>query len=216
MDRPKQNESCLLLQERLVAIGWSWEMLLERCHQVILFGSRAANMHRPTSDHDLLCIGRGEARITPAVDMVWISVERLEGSEWLGSELAQHVAHYGCWLSGENTWGSAVFSSERAILQKADQIKARVHALIPRWDRLLPPYHRKYSRLVRRDLQRLQLLAEGKAVPPSPALDSEWSEQTVLAAWARAHVDPSLIPAALLDKLQWQEALVESGKVSSP
>lgn len=203
------------LRQRLEAIGLSWDWLLDRCEQVILFGSRAANVHGPDADYDLLCVMRPnraldllQSRITVGIDLLWISPERLQQAEWLGSELAQHIARYGRWLHGENTWGHAVFPSEQAVLKKSEQIKERIEALVPRWERLLPSYRRKYSRLVRRDLQRLHLLTIGEAVPPTPLLDREWLQvQESLAQWARMHIRPGLLVPSLIDQLPWLERI---------
>ncbi len=202
-----------LLLHRLAAAGLSFATLKERCEQIVLFGSHAMNEAGPDSDFDLLCVVGDKANITKedrgvtrGIDLVWVSRARLATSEWLGSELAQHVAAYGRWLHGQNDWGHAVFASQQAVLKKADQIKDRILALEPRWNRLLPPYHRKYSRLVRRDLQRLQLLSQGKPVPCSQVLDRSWqSIDKPLARWAETALQPGLLDLKLLSRLKWHE-----------
>jgi predicted nucleotidyltransferase len=206
-------EADALLQQRMEAAGLSWAAVRDRCDQIVLFGSRAANVHAPDSDYDLLCIvrdqevvSREDHRATPGIDLVWISQSRLHTPEWLGSELAQHIARYGRWLHGENDWSHLVFSSRQAVNKKAAQIRARIEALMPRWDRFLPSYRRKYSRLVRRDLQRLQMLARGDAVPPSPVLDQQWQQAPApLVAWAEANLEPGLVDLKLLGRLEWKE-----------
>lgn len=202
-----------LLAQRLAAAGLSWAQLTQRCEQIVLFGSRAAGVARADSDFDLLCvvrekdsITREDRRVTPGIDLVWVSLERLATQEWLGSELAQHVAAFGIWLHGQSDWGHSVFASRQAVLKKAAQIQDRIMALLPRWEHLLPSYHRKYSRLVRRDLQRLQLLSQGKPVPCSPILDRAWlSVKKPLTKWAETVLEPGLVDLKLLGRLSWQE-----------
>jgi len=42
------------------------------------------------------------------------------------------------------------------------------------WSGLSMPYRRRLFTLVRRDLQRLELLEKGHPVPPTPLLDRDW------------------------------------------
>lgn len=177
---------------------------------VMLFGSRAQGVHSEHSDYDFLCIGNGETQITEAVDVVWISEERLAAPAWRGSELAGHVARYGRCLHGDDSWRKDVFPSEAAVARKVEQIGDRVEILLPRWDRFLPVYHRKYLRLLRRDLQRLSLLSKSEPVPPTPTLDAAWDalgEKPDLPAWLHSQCEKQVLKSPVLDGIHRLEEL---------
>ncbi|SRR6266446_512367 len=153
------------------------------CDQVILFGSRAVSRHLADSDVDLLCITervpRGATKLRRrniTLDVVCVSTLRLQSHTWLGSELAGHIATYGIWLQGKDDWTPKVRRSQEAISRKAGLIESRVSALCRHWDMMSSLYHDRFSRIVRRDLQRLDHLVAGIPVPPSPILDDAWRE----------------------------------------
>lgn len=141
------------------------------CSQLVLFGSRAAGVDEPTSDWDVLFVGVHRRTVPASVDLVVVSDEIFDSSLWLGSELAGHVARYGQWLAGDNTWCSRVFSSRRAFDRKRRRIVRRIINLQSNWSRLREPYRQRFSLVVRRDLQRLECLHNATPVPPTYYLD---------------------------------------------
>jgi predicted nucleotidyltransferase len=80
--------------------GISWAELEERASEVVLFGSRASGVATAESDWDLLLVGRGRRLHTDAMDLIWVTPDRLCNPQWLGSELANHVVAYGFMVAG--------------------------------------------------------------------------------------------------------------------
>jgi hypothetical protein len=122
-----------------------------------------------------LCVGQGRSRHRDEIDLVWIRPEEVSSPEWLGSELASHVAAFGRWLHGSGTWKSRAFVSPRAVERKRRHLQTRVAALRESWASLSLAARRKHLTRLRRDLQRLDVMLEGRPVPPSPILDEAWS-----------------------------------------
>jgi predicted nucleotidyltransferase len=125
-----------LLEQR----GSSWEGLLQSCQQLVLFGSRAAGASRHGSDFDLLCVGSGSSRLSRTLDLVFVTPKEVREEQWLGCELAGHVARYGIWLVGEPDWVHRVQSSQRAIDKKSSKILLRLQAVEEHAARLDAPY----------------------------------------------------------------------------
>src|SRR6185503_468483 len=148
-----------------------WPRLVKSAVEVVLFGSRAQECAKPDSDWDLLCVGTESVRRIGAVHLVWIRPDQLFTSEWLGSELAGHVATYGIWLLGAGTWRKQVFVSPMAVTRKEQLLRARIQALVRYADDLSASRRDYYGLRIRRDAQRLLILRDGEAVPSSPLLD---------------------------------------------
>nr|WP_128795876.1 nucleotidyltransferase domain-containing protein [Corallococcus coralloides] len=165
------------LSPRLTRAGYDWEQLVRRCEQIVLFGSQAAGVAGQDSDFDLLCVGQGPSRLNPLVDLVFIKPEFRFSEEWLGSELAGHIARYGAWLVGEPDWSRRVHSSQRAVDRKVEKILRRLQAVERHVGYLDESYVQKYFALIRRDLQRFEYLINGEPVPSTPLLDSAWLEK---------------------------------------
>jgi hypothetical protein len=143
--------------------------------EVVIFGSRAVDKHRPDSDLDVLLIDAKTDRLRVAgIDCVILRSEELASSLWLGSELASHIAEYGKWIKGFGSWRYHVHISDRAATRK----QARIVGLLMRapkwWSKLHPVFHTKYKLTIRRELQRLDLLRKKIPVPPTCTLDSDW------------------------------------------
>ncbi|WNG46821.1 hypothetical protein F0U60_23880 [Archangium minus] len=172
----KEYEHWIVLLEPLLARrGLSWEELSKGCQQIILFGSRAAGVSREGSDFDLMCIGSGLSRLGPSLDLVFVTPEDCRRKRWLGSELAGHVARYGQWLVGEPDWVHRVRPSLDAKERKAERLRRRLQAVEKSFPLLDALYREKHFALIRRDLQRHDLLAQGEPVPPTPLLDQAWA-----------------------------------------
>jgi predicted nucleotidyltransferase len=172
--------------------GMAWSKLCSSATQVILFGSTGCGLSTADSDIDLLCVGAGERVRSRHLDIKWITLEKLQSQQWLHSELASHIASFGKWLHGTDDWSDRVQITSQTLNFKRRLISGRITGLRTRWDLLAPPYRRKHVAKVRRDLQRLALLASGEAVPPTPVLDFFWSlvedkKQTLLFLAEHAH-----------------------------
>jgi hypothetical protein len=162
------------LEERLAAEGLDWNVIRRSCDEVVLFGSHAVSASSKSSDLDLLCIGEGKRFKSRTIDLVWYRRAEVERATWLGSELANHVAHFGKWMHGQDTWSHRVFISGRAINFKRTLIVNRARSLEELWKALRQEYRKKHAIKVRRDLQRYELLKAGSAVKPSALLDTNW------------------------------------------
>ncbi len=158
----------------LAGLGLTLAALCRSAEQVILFGSRAVNLARAGSDWDLLVIGEGRSHHTPTLDLVWVSPRDLATSTWLASELSGHVARWGRWIHGTPDWVSEAACGAMARDHKAQRLASRLSALEQAWGLLPPAYQHKHCTLVRRDLQRYALLAQGEVVPPTRMLDDAW------------------------------------------
>jgi hypothetical protein len=154
------------------------DVRFDGAREIIVFGSRAAGVHSADSDLDVLCVGiaPGIRVKSPRLDLLWMRPEAVDSVKWRGSELAGHIAAYGRWLRGSDDWKKEVFSSPGAVQKKQRQLADRIEALEAGWSDLAPPYRRRLFTLIRRDLQRLELLREGRAVLPTPLLDRDWRE----------------------------------------
>lgn len=162
----------------LDAAGVRFDDLAGRAREIIVFGSRAAGVHSPDSDLDLLCVGSnpGPRVKSPRLDLLWLRPENVDSAKWRGSELAGHIAAHGRWLLGPDDWKLEVFSSPAAVQRKQWQLMDRIQALEARWNDLSPAYHHRLFTLIRRDMQRLELLKGRRPVLPTPVLDRDWRE----------------------------------------
>lgn len=166
------------LRDLLSDSGMTYEDVVDASTEVVIFGSRAVDMHRPDSDLDVLLVDpkTGPLRVA-GVDFVILRSEELASSFWLGSELASHIAEYGKWIKGFGSWRYRVRISDRAAMRK----QARIVGLLMRapkwWSKLHPVFQTKYKLTIRRELQRLDLLRRKTPVPPTFTLDSDWDQR---------------------------------------
>jgi hypothetical protein len=159
----------------LASIGTSLAELRATATEIVVFGSRAADLAHANSDWDILCVGRGESRATPRVDLLWMSVEELRTERWTGSELAGHVSIWGKWIWGSRSWHADPVPSSSSVTLKGRRIVARARALVSAWDDLSEHHRHKHVTLLRRDLARYDLLKRGKSIPPTIRLDAALS-----------------------------------------
>jgi hypothetical protein len=154
----------------------SWSALEDHASQVILFGSRAAGIAGIDSDWDLLCVGEGTCVHNGKIDLIWIPPIELATERWLGSELASHVAAYGLWLVGEDSWSHLASISPEAVHHKRQLILCQLSELKRLWSNIIPGWRAKHLRRIRRNVQRLHFLVGKRAVPPTPMLDDLWEQ----------------------------------------
>lgn len=153
--------------------------------QLVLFGSRAAGVARPNSDWDILVVRVSGPTIRSAsnIDLVEVEKSQLTSTDWLGSELAGHIAAYGKWIVGDASWRASVHRSKLAIDRKGDRLKSRLRNIERSWKILQPAYQRRFATVVRRDVQRYRCLVEGRPVAPSSILDEAWGSAEMEAAF---------------------------------
>ena len=206
------------VRRELEARKVAWQSLEEKAQQIILFGSWATCEAGPLSDIDLLCVGEGARLKNSQVDIVWKTDKEIHSDEWLGSELANHIAAYGFWLSGKDDWTKTVFLSEAALNYKAKLIASRMKRLRSAWESLAFIYRLKHVIKLRRDIQRLGLMESGMPVPPTIQLDAQWSKAgasphalRLLLQQSRSRLllsDANLdMIASLLPYLDWKQGL---------
>src|SRR5713101_294620 len=177
------SELSSCIRKHFVASRLRYDELVSEACEVVIFGSRAAGVHKPSSDLDVLFITPHKRRISAAsLDCVLLFPEEVEHPFWLGSELASHVAAYGKWMKGADEGRNRVRISDRAIARKQRRVASVAENATRRWSRLHPVFHTKYVVTIRRELQRLDLLLDRVAVPPTPTLDSMWSAGQVSSA----------------------------------
>ena len=162
-----------VLKHRVDSIGMNYDTLLH-AQELVVFGSYAAGVSDPESDIDVLAVGPRYRVARSGLDLISVSPEHIMSAEWLGSELASHIAAYGVWIYGEGRWKKMAALSKRAEMAKARRIERLVNGLEKAWYRLHPVFHYRYRLSVRREVQRLDLLRQQIAIPPGAILDSYW------------------------------------------
>jgi predicted nucleotidyltransferase len=164
-----------LLKHRLPKVGLTYDALHD-ASEIVVFGSRAAGVSVRGSDIDVLLVGLARRINRCGLDVISVSSEYVATGEWLGSELASHIATYGIWLQGKGEWKKSTVHTSHSEIEKARRIERILSALISNWGELHSIFQSRYRRVVRRELQRLNLLRQGKVVPPSAVLDRRWRE----------------------------------------
>ena len=164
-----------VLERRLRKIGLTYDSLCD-ASEIVVFGSHAAREGHRGSDIDVLLVGRPGRINRGGLDVISVSSERVMTSQWLGSELASHIAEYGVWRRGTGDWKKTAIQSLGAEIAKVRRLKGLIRALAENWSELHPIFHRRYRKVVRREIQRLNLLRHGFAVPPTAVLDREWKQ----------------------------------------
>ena len=171
---PDRSELVEEIMPVLEGHGISWSDLSSQCREIVLFGSRAVGVENESSDWDLLCVGLGKNLRNESLELLWVTPEKTNQSDWLGSELASHIASYGVWLIGESKWKRNVYVSAESIEHKLKKLRARLEGYSSSWSHLSHPYRIEKVRTLRRDVQRLLLLRKGAAIPANAVLDMQW------------------------------------------
>jgi len=175
---------------QMLAASLPWDPVTSRqifdvAQQVIVFGSWAVGANTSDSDLDILCVGEGKTHLSKELDVVWLPESVIFAKSFLGSELANHVAVFGVWLKGSDEWRHRVFVSHNAIMRKCDAIVRHVASYVRIQQCFSPSYVIKHRTLLRRNLQRLSMLANGEAVPPSKFLDELAADESSIASAIR-------------------------------
>jgi hypothetical protein len=162
------------LDRALAVAGLGFSELRRLARGVAVFGSRAAGCATSASDWDVLCVGAGRSRKVRGLDLVWVEPGMLESSEWLGGDLAGHIAAYGVWLDGAPAWEVGAVDFATAASRKETRLFRSLRALAPAWNMLGPAYRAKHATLLRRDVQRWRVLQNSLPIPPSAVLDGRF------------------------------------------
>lgn len=108
----------------------------KRSEATVIFGSYACGCENEHSDIDILFVGDGHRKSSTIFDFTWVRPDRLYSRNWLGSELANHIARYGVWVEGDNGWIDKVYVSDISITKKKEKIYNRLIQLFLKKDRL--------------------------------------------------------------------------------
>ena len=156
----------------LASIGTSLAELRASTPEIVVFGSRAADVARANSDWDILCVGRGTSRATPKIDLLWVTADSLRTEQWTGSELAGHISTWGRWIWGTRSWRAGPAPSSFSLTLKERRIVSRARAMRLTWEGLSSLHRNKHLGLLRRDLVRYSLLKSGSPIPPTTQIDA--------------------------------------------
>ena len=199
---PKAADLAALAQVYAAIDQLHWDDVLESAAEIVVFGSRAAGVNSASSDLDVLCIGDGTRHKFPHLDLIWTPERERDSQAWLSSELAGHIARYGIWIAGAGSWREGVKTGADAVRHKESRILNLAAGLAAHWSRLHPDFRVKYLISLRREIQRLMVLREGEAVPPTPLLDKAWQAGGAgLKTWLQAARDIRSADGAAADRL---------------
>jgi hypothetical protein len=207
MKRSRNEHLVTTLRKAAAREGLDWREHFDRADEAIIFGSHALSVQTPESDIDLLCIGRGKSCSKRTIHILWMSRSRFDEHVRQGSELACHIAAFGVWLKGHRHVPMGVIPSKETIMRRRDKIEARCRALSNYWVALAPSFRMKHVTKIRRDLQRLELLQQGRPNLPAPELDARWSNASdrasIFQRWIQddAHLE-QVVSSAFVDLLR--------------
>ena len=157
-------------------MGIAFDELWESANEFAIFGS--FGLVKKASDIDIFTVSNIASEIGKELDLICLDEEAVLKAEWLESELANHIAMYGTWLKGEPTWVNKVAITSNTVLSKRKRIVSYLAGLHRSWKRLSPPFQHKHSVLLRRQLQRLEMLRSGQSTPPTFILDEAWEQDS--------------------------------------
>lgn len=170
------------VRQMMSAEGLSLDELATSASDVVVFGSRAAGVHRPDSDLDLLVVsGRSGHKKTGKLDLVFVPETRVDCPVWRRTEIARHIGAFGVSLMHNDVLVHAI-TDEYAATRKRARLQKLGKSLLSCWHTLNDELRLKYLTRVRRELQRYRYLEEGLPVPPTANLDSimnspDWIER---------------------------------------
>ena len=201
-----------VVRDAFNAVGIEWDSIVAVSNQIIAFGSIVGGLNRSDSDIDILCVGSSDRLRKSGLDIQSLSLVECSEAIWLEAELATHIAAYGMWLYGSDSWTEDAKITSHTISLKNDVISVRILALSKQWHSLGEAFRKKHAVKVRRDLQRLWLLSIGQPVVPTRILDFSWGAEidksAALEQMIVSFTDSNLLERTLPDWLLWyvQEA----------
>lgn len=148
--------------------------LEENAAEMVVFGSRACGVQKSNSDWDVFIVGEKQKMLVRKLQLVWRTLESVHMKEWLGSELANHIAAYGVWLTPQLGWQKDVYFSSKAIDRKVAKILSSIDKIKNYRSDISDLYFQDRLIRLRRDIQRLVCLRTSTATPPSVILDEDW------------------------------------------
>jgi hypothetical protein len=179
---------------------------LDESSEIVVFGSRSVGLERTSSDLDILCIGKSSRKLkTPSLDLIVMRSDETNQANWLGNELASHIARYGTWIKGRPLWVNDVQVGSEALGTKGKRIAAFLRALPSRWNNLDDVFRQKYAKKLRRETQRYLLLQRGIAVPPTRILDESWNVFSI----AKQEVERYLVDSMGSDEIRFRRDLLK-------
>jgi predicted nucleotidyltransferase len=173
--KPSAAELESELRDTLARTGLSYDAIASNAIEFIVFGSRAAGWNKPGSDWDLLIVGEPPSDSVDGIEVITLSPQELDTSAWLESELANHVASEGTWLKGSGHWRAMVRISETTIERKRAKTQTQASTFLRLRDAQGPAKKSHYAARIRRNLQRLDLLARNERIATNPELNAAWS-----------------------------------------
>ncbi|MBB5063117.1 nucleotidyltransferase domain-containing protein [Granulicella mallensis] len=145
---------------------------LDAAHEIVIFGSFAAHLQHAESDLDVFCVGESRTHFkSPLIELMILPEHDVFSEIWLGSELANHISNFGIPLGSHPDWFSLTRVGPLSVTRKEKRISAYVRSLERHWGLLSDQAKLHYGVKIRRELQRLQFLQNGQAVPPTKLLD---------------------------------------------
>lgn len=169
--------------------GLDLQDIFSKSREVILFGSQADDdpsakdwdvMIISSADPEALGLTGFKERPTrggrnfkkPPLDIVLVTLEQTTDSDWLGHELAGHVAWYGRWIHGrQGVWTMQTFVSQATLRFKERRVQTLIKGF-RRVGRLMNEHFRtKHRTELRHEIRRLRYLREGLPAPSKRVLE---------------------------------------------
>lgn len=192
LKRLSRVEARRVVKERLLRERIDWKSVDTNASQIILFGSWSCGLQNENSDVDVLCVGSGSQIKNRTVEILWLSDLEIESREWLGSELANHVAAFGVWIKGSDDWRLRTWNSPETLSTKFDVIAKRCRSLQKRWPLLSLSFRKRQAARLREDVIRLECILKEIAIPPTRLLESFISAIGVSVKDIREHLRSQL------------------------
>ncbi|WP_390905465.1 nucleotidyltransferase domain-containing protein [Occallatibacter riparius] len=203
METPQALETPL--RQRVKNLPPEIKRRLRSSSQIVIFGSYASGVQTRHSDMDVFCVGEPKTHFkTPTIEVLILPEYDVYSDLWLGSELANHISHYGVPLGPRPHWFDLANISHEAVERKERRIDAYVRSLERHWDELSFQARSRYEIKIRRELQRLQLLQKGEPVMPTPILDRALESTAQIDAIVSSCASPSLLQR--ISKLFWSRS----------
>jgi predicted nucleotidyltransferase len=147
-----------------------YNFLFGKSEQVVIFGSYASGVQRSQSDIDILFVTDEKGYKSKYLDFVCIEPKRIKLRTWLGTELANHVAQYGLWVKGDDSWRKDAVISKEALDRKKLMILHRLSHLYVKGNRISESLMLTLFQDVVLDSFRLIQMSEGFPVPANKIL----------------------------------------------